>query len=256
MSGGMGKERGIGMRLDEKKWQKLVIAFRDQPGNYKNAGREALCDRATAKKAWLEGSPAQGRKPIKEMVEEEQERKAELARVKAEAIRTETDAFAASLRGDVRQQALEEYERTNRYLRAASATATATLVATHRLQPVVQELGAMGPQLIEMIHKDLGREGLSAVAAMGLLERIAAFTKSVAAAAYAATQQGAKVFEVSRARTSSDALINIEKAVNVEPFDPAEAKRLAAELAEAALEMEAGEDGPVLNVIEGQGGAA
>jgi len=153
------------------------------------------------------------------------------------------------VRKDVRSQALEEYERTNRYLRAASATATATLVAVHRLQPTVQELGNLAPQLLLMIEKDLARNELSAVQAMNLLERIAAFTKSVAVTANEATQQGAKVFDVGRSRNSSDALINIEKAVVAEPFDPAEARRLAAELAEAALEAEELVNTPALKVL-------
>jgi hypothetical protein len=57
------------------------------------------------------------------------------------------------------------------------------------------------------------------------------------------------VFDVGRSRNSSDALINIEKAVVAEPFDPAEAKRLAAELAEAALEAEELVNTPALKVL-------
>lgn len=244
------------MKIDDRKWQKLLQAYRDKPANHKNASREAQCDRATARKAWTEGWPNANRRPIQTIMQEEEEARASMAAAKAEAIKTEMEAFATALRGDVRAQALEEYERTNRYLRAASATATATLVAAHKLMPTVQELAELAPTLVEMVHKDLGNGDMSAVQAVTLLERIAGFTKAVAAAANSATMQGAKVFEVTKARASMDSIVNIDKALNAEPFDPAEAKRLAAELAEAALEVEQFDpDGkPVLNVIAGEGG--
>ncbi len=237
------------MRLALEKWKMLVIAFREQPANWRHASRTAQCDKATAKKAWFDGYPERGLEPIQAMMEKDKGEKEALARAKSEVLRVEMEEFASNVRKDVRSQALEEYERTNRYLRAASATATATLVAVHRLQPTVQELGNLAPQLLMMIDKDLARNELSAVQAMNLLERIAAFTKSVAVTANEATQQGAKVFDVGRSRNSSDALINIEKAVVSEPFDPAEARRLAAELAEAALEAEELVNTPALKVL-------
>lgn len=237
------------MRLALEKWKMLVIAFREQPANWRNASRMACCDKLTAKKAWFDGYPDRGLKPIKEMVEGEREEKEALAKAKSEVLKIEMEEFASNVRKDVRAQALEEYERTNRYLRAASATATATLVAVHRLQPTVQELGNLAPQLLLMIEKDLAKGDLTASQAMNMLERIASFTKSVATTANEATAQGAKVFAVGQSRNSSDAIINIEKAVVSEPFDPAEAKRLAAELAEAALEAEELVNTPALKVL-------
>ncbi len=244
------------MRIEEKKWQKLVVAYREIPGNHKNACRFAECDRGTARKAWAVGWPESGKKAIQAILKEEEEERAAKAAAKAEVIKTEMDAFAASLRGDVRAQALEEYERTNRYLRAASATATATLAAAHKLMPVVQELGDLAPKLVEMVHRDLAMGDLNATQAVTLLEKMANFTKTVAAAANTATLQGAKVFEITKSRNSMDSILNIDKALSAEPFDPAEAKRLAAELAEAALEVEQYDpDGrPILNVIAGEGG--
>lgn len=242
-------------KLDNRKWQKLVIAFREQPGNIKNAARVAVCDRATARRAWSVGYPEIKREPIQVLLEREAEESEVARREKEKIIREETEAFAAALRGDVRAQALEEYERTNRYLRAASATATSALVAAHKLQPAVQELGDMAPHLVEIVQKGILSGEVGAREAVSMMEKIASIMKAVSATANAATLQGAKVFEVSRARMNSDALINIEKAVNAEPFDPGEAKRLAAELAEAAAEVELWDpDKPTLNVIKGEGG--
>lgn len=239
-------------KLDDKKWQKLVIAFREQPGNIKNAARVAVCDRATARRAWGLGYPEIKREPIQAIIERETEAREAAKREKERAIKEETEAFAASLRGDVRAQALEEYERTNRYLRAASATATSALVAAHKIQPTVQELVELAPRLVEIVQTEIDRGEVSATQAVAMMEKIASIMKAVATTANSATLQGAKVFEVSRARSSSDALINIEKAVSAEPFDPGEAKRLAAELAEAAAEAEMWDPSkPTLNVIKG-----
>ncbi len=245
------------MRIEERKWQKLLVAYREIPGNHKNACRFAECDRGTARKAWAVGWPESGKRAIQAILQEEEEAREAKAAAKAEVIKTEMDAFAASLRGDVRAQALEEYERTNRYLRAASATATATLVAAHNLMPVVKELGELAPKLVEMVHRDLGMGDVSASAAVTLLEKIANFTKTVAAAANTATLQGAKVFEITKARSSMDSIVNLDKALSAEPFDPVEAKRLAAELAEAALEVEQFDPTgkPILNVIAGEAGS-
>lgn len=238
-------------QLEERKWKRLVVAFRDKPGNIRNAAREAAVDRETAQKAWNIGWPKQHRKPILAIIQQESEEREAMARARAEAVKTETQAFAASLRGDVRQNALEEYERTNQYLRAAAMTATSALVATHRLQPVVQELGSLAPRLVEVIHSELAQGEMSAKQAMEMLEKIAGFTKAVTATSNAATLQGAKVVEVARAR-AGDLTINIKEAVQSEPFDPNEAKRIAAELAEAALEVEAAASGiPLLSVVAG-----
>jgi hypothetical protein len=238
-------------RLDERKWRKLIVAFRDKPGNMRNAAMEANVDRATAKKAWEVGYPEQHRKPIRVVIEEEVLERAALTKAHVESVKTETAAFAAALRGDVRANALEEYERTNQYLRAAAMTATSALVAAHRLQPVVQELSILAPRLVQIVNTELLEGETTAKQAMEILEKIASFTKAIAATSNAATLQGAKVVEVSRAR-AGDATINIKEAVASEPFDPNEAKRIAAELAEAALEVEAaGEGAPVLTVVPG-----
>ena len=240
--------------MDERKWLRLVKAFRETPGNIRNAAKEASVDRMTARRAWTAGYPTLNRKPIQEIMRLEEEERNAAAAARAATVRNETEAFAAALRGDVRQGALEEYERTTQYLRAAAMTATSTLVATHKLQPVVQELGAMAPRLVERVYDEIVKGELSATQAMTLLEKIAAFSKAVAMTANSATQTGAKVVELSRARTG-DVLnvVNSRDAVASEPFDAVEAKRLAEELAAAAMDMEMA-NGPILAVLPGGNG--
>ena len=58
---------------------------------------------------------------------------------------------------------------------------------------------------------------------------------------------------VSVTRARSGDVLKIKEAVVNEPFDSTEAKRLAAELAEAVLEVEAqAEEGPALVVVPGK----
>lgn len=229
----------------------MLAAYRDKPGDHSHASRVAGCKRTTAKKGWEVGWPLSGLKAIRDVIEEGREEELLREKAKQKAIADETEAFAAALRGEVRNNALEEYERTNQYVRAAAMTATAALVAAHRLQPVVQELGAMAPMLVEKVHAEVMEGSLNGKEAMRLLQQIAEFTKTVGMVASTATIQGAKVVEVTRARSGD--VLKIKEAVVNEPFDSTEAKRLAAELAEAVLEVEAqAEEGPALVVVSGK----
>lgn len=131
-------------------------------------------------------------------------------------------------------------------------TATNTLMATHRLQPVVQELGALAGRLVESVYTEVTRGELSAAQSLNMLEKIAGFMKAMATTANAATMQGAKVVEISRQRQGD--MVNIvdsKTMVASEPFDVEEAKRLAEELAAAAMESEGG---PTLSVLPGGDG--
>lgn len=237
--------------LDDKSYWKLVEAFRDKPGNFLHAAKFAETSRETARKAWREGWPRLKRQAIQVLIERELEEEQALQRTKELAIRTETEAFAAALRGDVRQGALDEYERTNQYLKAATVTATTALVECHKLQPVVRDLTDLAPVLVEKVRE--GLDGVSPEQALRILEKMANFAKSITATTYAATQQGAKVVEVQRARSAElqQAVINVQANV-VEPVDVGEAARLAAELAEAAQEA-ALAGGPALSVVNGGG---
>lgn len=236
-------------KIDERTWQKLVNSFRDNPGNFSRASVAANVDRGTARRAWCTGYPKVKRKPIQEILRLEEEERAVLVKARTEAVRTETEAFAAALRKDVRDQALEEYERTTQYLKAAAITATNTLVATHRLQPVVNELSGLAARLVEQVHSEVTRGEMSAAQSIVMLEKIGGFMKSVATTSSAATMQGAKVVELTRQRQGEMVnLVDKRGAMDSEPFDAAEAKRLAEELAAAALDMGGG---PTLSVLPG-----
>lgn len=63
-----------GRVLSEEKWSLLVESFVTTVGNYSQAAKLAGVDHKTARKAWNEGYPQQGKRPIKELVEEIQHR--------------------------------------------------------------------------------------------------------------------------------------------------------------------------------------
>jgi hypothetical protein len=237
--------------VDDKVYWKMVEAFRDKPGNVRHVAKMVGVDRDTARKAWREGWPRLKRVPIQVLIEREMEEEQALKRTREIAIRTETEAFAAALRGDVRQNALEEYERTSQYLRAATVTATSSLAECHKLQAVVRELMELAPQLVAKVVE--GVDDMSPADALRALDKLAMLGKQIALTTYAATQQGAKVVEVQRARSADlqQAVISVQ-ATAVEPVDAQEAARLAAELAEAAQEAAAAvEAGPQLSVFKG-----
>jgi hypothetical protein len=237
--------------VDDKVYWKMVEAFRDKPGNVRHVAKMVGVDRDTARKAWREGWPRLKRVPIQVLIEREMEEEQALKRTREIAIRTETEAFAAALRGDVRKEALDEYERTSQYLRAASVTATSALAECHQLQKVVRGLMELAPQLVAKVVE--GVDDMSPADALRALERLSLLGKQIALTTYAATQQGAKVVEVQRARSADlqQAVISVQ-ATAVEPVDAHEAARLAAELAEAAQEAAAAvEAGPQLSVFKG-----
>ncbi len=239
--------------LDEGRYWKLVEAFREKPGNLRHASRTVGVDMSTSRKAWREGWPRLKRKAIQALIESEMQEEQALRRTRELAIRTETEAFAAALRGDVRKEALDEYERTSQYLRAASVTATSALAECHQLQKVVRGLMDLAPALVAKVVE--GVDEMSSSEALKTLERLSLLGKQIALTTYAATQQGAKVTEVQRARSADlqQAVINVQASA-VEPVDAAEAARLAAELAEAAQEAAATlEAGPQLSVLKGGG---
>lgn len=69
-------------RVDQETWDKLVAAYRDDPGNYSAAARICLVQRRTARRAYEVGYPDRpwGTKSIKQLLLEE----SELARSRAQ----------------------------------------------------------------------------------------------------------------------------------------------------------------------------
>lgn len=81
-------------------YDKLIIAFRENWGNFSSAARAAGVARKTAKKAWISGWPDQRMRPIRDLLEEE--------RLAARAeILTETRAKLVGDQAVLQQEAVE-----------------------------------------------------------------------------------------------------------------------------------------------------
>lgn len=231
-------------------WKALVTSFREQPDNIRAAAQKAGVKWVKARQAWERGFPAMDppKPSIRAMMDQEAADKAAREAI----IRTETEAFAATLRGDVRTEALDQYQRTTIMVKNATITANNALSAVAKLNQVASDLAALAPKLTEKIKAAVEQDELDPVQALAALEKISGFAHKVTATSNAATSQGAKAVEVERLLKGDATSIIGVKETMAEPVSADEAKRLAAELAEAAQEAEAAANGqPDLKVLPG-----
>lgn len=78
--------------MNAAKYEAIVSAFRDSPGNYSRAAREAGVDPRTAKRGWLRGWPELGLPPIREkIVDEQREARVMFEREKRQSEREEAE---------------------------------------------------------------------------------------------------------------------------------------------------------------------
>lgn len=100
--------------MTREKYDALVAAFRERPGEATHAARSAGSQFRTARKYWLEGNKAKGFRPIRDIIEEEQEAARALLQRKREEEATRRAAIAAD--------AAEAAERREAEKRASDAT--------------------------------------------------------------------------------------------------------------------------------------
>jgi hypothetical protein len=100
-------------RVNQDVWDKLLEAYRGDPGNHSAASRHAMVQRKTAKRAWDKGYPDRpwGSKPIRQLISED----VELARS-----RHHLEEERASLMEDIQ---LTEAERDREVVRQAALNA-------------------------------------------------------------------------------------------------------------------------------------
>lgn len=236
--------------MPHEKWLALVNAFRIKPGSVNHAAKVAKTTRKTAHRAWESGYPDMIpiRLPIKVILQQEEEAQ----RAKVAQVVNETEAFAAALRDDVRNDALDQYQRTTRMVKAATITANNALASVGQLNKVAAALAELAPRLAERIKEAVQQDELDPIQALAALEKISNFTQKITATSNAATTQGAKAVEVERLlKGDATSIIGVKETL-AEPISAEEAKRLAAELAEAANEAEVAAGGqPALQVLPG-----
>lgn len=161
------------MGISLAQYTDLAKAFRDKPGSVNNAATKAKVTRKTAKRAWEVGWPNENppRIAIKALLAQEEAE----AQAKTQMVKNETEAFAATLRQGVRNEALDAREQEARLVKAARVNIANLLVATGRLGPA---LHALSDQLRVAIEAG----GLNPTQASNLLRNLAsAATQSVRA---------------------------------------------------------------------------
>ncbi len=115
-------------------YDKLVIIFRESPGNLAHAARRAPCDRSTAKRAWELGWPQWSFPPIRETLADDRTHAAALA--KAAALRQAEEADATRERA--RAESVEALAQERQMLKAARGDVLAALVIAAELIPAMR----------------------------------------------------------------------------------------------------------------------
>lgn len=164
-------------------YEKLLIAFRDCPGNATLAARRALCDRRMAKRAWVKGWPDRGLMPIKDALEEERLAAMAHARDAAQRAREAQDAE----RQKAKEEAIEAASQERQMLRVARGDVLGALVLAASLVPAMQQAAKAIAKALEQ-QADGSPLEITPKDAMGLLTRHAQLIQRAVGAAEAVIQ--------------------------------------------------------------------
>jgi len=186
-----------GNKVDFETWNKLLEAYREDPGNFSNAARHAGVQRRTARRAWDVGYPDRpwGGKSIRDMIRDE----AELARSRTqlelereelnedkELLESERSAEAA------RQRAIAvRVEEAQLISGARAITMNAFASASKAAQGLSQAMTKLGGSLISkaMSADELSMKDMTALSA--LLRRYSSTLREL-------TQAGQTAMEMER----------------------------------------------------------
>jgi hypothetical protein len=130
-------------RVTQDVWDKLLEAYREDPGNHSNAARHAVVQRRTARRAWELGYPDRpwGLKPIKDLLASEAELARSRLQLEADKEELEEDQIALELERDreaSRQHAIRSKEQEGRLIAAARAGSIMGLSAAIEIAPSLQ----------------------------------------------------------------------------------------------------------------------
>lgn len=149
----MGTSQG---RVDQATWDKLLEAYRQDPGNHSAAARYAVVQRRTAKRAYEEGYPDRpwGAKPIKDLLAMESDIARSRLQLEEEKDELEEDQAALDAERDrerIRQHAIKSREQEGQLIGAARAGAIMGLVAAVKMAPSLQQaMERLGKELVSM----------------------------------------------------------------------------------------------------------
>lgn len=130
---------GLGRRpLTRDLYDKLLIAYRDQPGNHTEAARRALCTRQFAKRVYA-GPPYPvypWAVPIEIVLREE----AEAARAQARTLAQRQAEEAEAVREKARTEAIEAQAQERQMLKAARGDVLAALLVAAEIVPAMRSV--------------------------------------------------------------------------------------------------------------------
>jgi hypothetical protein len=167
--------------ISEERWQQLIGAFREKPGDYYHAATATGVHAATAKKLWLKGSRNPIRRPIQEILEREalEESRAARARLGIKSPieeRAETEAQ----RELVRASAINSRAREGKLVAVARENSIGANVISGRLIPAALKMAAkLGPR-IEAMAEDPNLNVKSALATLHRVNRLIAMSTEIA----------------------------------------------------------------------------
>lgn len=164
-------------------YEKLLIAFRECPGNASFAARRALCDSRTAIRAWRKGWPDRDLPPIEKALENE---KIEAQAAARKAVLAASEAAEAQ-RELARQEAIESKKQEQQILKVARGDVLAALVLGADLVVAMRAAVAAIKRELEM-KPDGSPPDIKPIAAMQLLARHSQLIQRAVGAAEAVIQ--------------------------------------------------------------------
>lgn len=167
-------------------YEKLLIAFREAPGNASHAARKVCCDVRMARRIYDEGDKRyEFARPIKAVLESEKRD----AIVQLRSAKQRQEDAAEAQRESARQESIEAHKQEQQMLKAARGDVLAVLAMAMELIPVMRELAGV---LKEAVAKDpvTGKRSkeISAHVAMSLMTRHAQIVQKGVGAAEAVIQ--------------------------------------------------------------------
>jgi hypothetical protein len=169
--------------ITQELYDKLTIAYREAPGKHPLAARRALCRRETAKKAWDQGWPHKGFRPISVVLQEEH--MAAMAAARDAAARAANEAEA--VREKARQEAIESLAQEKQMLKAARGDVLGALVLAAELIPAMRQVAKAVAKACEP-GPDGSPPAIPPGLAMGLLTRHATLVQKAVGATEAIVQ--------------------------------------------------------------------
>jgi len=173
-------------RITQEKYDKMVEAYRQAPGNSSRCARASGVDRHTARKAWAEGWPDRLLRPIKDVYHEEQlAARARLAKAREEELSKLAAMQAGTEQLDrerARDDSIASIEEETKMVRASRHSAMA-------LQVILQRLLRGSATLAERVEEELANMTLKTPKELiAILKELSTVTRQANEAARLAQQ--------------------------------------------------------------------